>query len=519
MSAAYDKYAVNSFRPVRWRIGKVGFKVVFQAALLESISQTKYLSADNYIQYRAIMRIFYLEYQKMHYQLDRNTILAQLHEDTAFAQYSPEQLTVDLDQLVNWKNLTPIQDPHKVYTVADFKNRQFQYMMSQIALEIERMTITLENLHTRTAGLSFSAFRRIHDALSTATRLDGLSQKEIVAWWQDLQEDFSRMSQNHQDYLREFYGPTAEKSMKSTAFITHKQHLIRYLEEFIQDLQSSSAQIAAQLEAIPPEHIVKLVHQSQLDLPRSQSDQSLDWKTDLLKQDKGVWQSLVHWFVGENSTANQVMEVTNEIIRRIVQNVALLVQMQNMGVSKKTEMRRLLSLFAECKDLKEAHKLSSQVFGAQEVRHFSVNTPRNTERIDISTYDEPPMEYTIQPRVRTYKPRIDRSGFPDKSDDKEMQRKLVLEEQRRLRRLVAGYIRDGVLDFSAMDAPLTPEIRNIFLSWVAAANLSQDHRGRTEYGQTFSLNRRGDGYCRLLCTDGILTMPDYVLVFEGEAYG
>lgn len=496
--------------------------MAFQAALLESISQTKYLSADNYIQYRVIMRIFYLEYQKMHYQLDKETILVQLREDAAFAQYSPEQLTVDLDQLVNWKNLTPIQDPHKVYTVADFKNRQFQYMMSQIALEIERMTITLENLHTRTAGLSFSAFRRIHDALSTATRLDELSQKEIVAWWQDLQEDFSRLSQNHQDYLREFYGPTAEKSMKSTAFITHKQRLIRYLEEFIQDLQSSSAQIAAQLEAIPPEqaeYIVRLVHQSQLDLPRPQSEQSPDWKTDLLKQDKGVWQSLVHWFVGENSTANQVMEVTNEIIRRIVQNAALLVQMQNMGVSKKAEIRRLLSLFAECKNLKEAHRLSSQVFGAQEVRHFCVNAPRDTERIDISTYDEPPMEYAVQPRVRTYKPRIDKSSFSDKSEDKKMQRQLILEEQHRLRRLVEGYIKDGVLDFSAMKTPLTPDIRNVFLSWVAAANLSQDHRGRTEYGQTFSLKRRGDGNCRLPCTDGILTMPDYVLVFEGKAYG
>ena len=451
--------------------------MAFQAALLESISQTKYLSADNYIQYRAIMRIFYLEYQKMHYQLDKETILVQLHEDTIFAQYSPEQLTVDLDQLVNWKNLTPIQDPHKVYTVADFKNRQFQYMMSQIALEIERMTITLENLHTRTAGLSFSAFRRIHDALSTATRLDELSQKEIVAWWQDLQEDFSRLSQNHQDYLR---------------------------------------------ETIPPEqaeHIVRLVHQSQLDLPRPQSEQSPDWETDLLKQDKGVWQSLVHWFVGENSTANQVMEVTNEIIRRIVQNAALLVQMQNMGVSKKAEIRRLLSLFGQCKDLKEAHRLSSQVFGAQEVRHFCVNAPHDTERIDISTYDEPPMEYAVQPRVRTYKPRIDKSSFADKSEDKKMQRQLILEEQHRLRRLVEGYIKDGGLDFSAMETPLTPDIRNIFLSWVAAANLSQDHRGRTEYGQTFSLKRRGDGNCRLPCTDGILTMPDYVLVFEGKAYG
>lgn len=492
----------------------------FQAVLFESISQTRYLSAENYVQYRAIMRIFYLEYQKMHYQLDKETIIAHLREDTAFIQYSAEQLTLDLDQLVCWKNLTPIQDPHKVYTVADFKNRQFQYMMSQIALEIERMTVTLENLHTRATGLSSNAFRRIHNALSMMNHLEEMSQKEIVAWWQDLQEDFSRLSQNHQDYLREFYGPTAEKNMKSSAFIAHKQHLIRYLEEFIQDLQSSSAQIAAQLEVLSPEqedHILELVHQSQLEMPRPQSEQNYNWEDDLLEQDKGVWNSLVYWFVGENSTANQVMEVTNEIIRRIVQNAALLVQMQNMGVSKKAELRRFLSLFADCENIKEAHKLSSQVFGAQEVRHFSVNASRNTERIDISTYDEPPMEYVVQPRVRTYKPRIEKSSFTDKSDDKLVQRRLILEEQRHLRQLVAGYIKNGILDFSAIENPLTPDIRNVLLSWVSTANLSQDKRGRTEYGQVFSLKRGVQGNCQLVCTDGILMMPDYVLVFEGEA--
>ena len=100
-----------------------------------------------------------------------------------------------------------------------------------------------------------------------------------------------------------------------------------------------------------------------------------------------------------------------------------------------------------------------------------------------------------------------------------MQRKLILEEQHRQRQLVEGYIKYGVLDFSAMKTPITPDIRNIFLAWVAVANLSQDKRGRTEYGQTFSLKRRGSGYCQLPCTDGILTMPDYVLVFEGEVYG
>ncbi len=48
-------------------------------------------------------------------------------------------------------------------------------MMSQTAIEIERMTITLENLSTRTSGLSASPFRRIREDLYKAEELDGLS--------------------------------------------------------------------------------------------------------------------------------------------------------------------------------------------------------------------------------------------------------------------------------------------------------------------------------------------------------
>lgn len=129
---------------------------MLQADLLEKISEANYLWADNYRVYRTIMRIFYLEHQKMHYQMDRDAVLLLLREQDLFAQYTPEQLTLDLQQLVKWKNLTAIQDPRKPRTIAEFKNRQFQYMMSQAAIEIERLTMTLENLSTRAAGLSNS---------------------------------------------------------------------------------------------------------------------------------------------------------------------------------------------------------------------------------------------------------------------------------------------------------------------------------------------------------------------------
>ena len=493
--------------------------MALQADMLESIPQTKYLSAESYISYRAIMRTFYLEYQNMHYQLDKDTILSLLHKDALFAAYTVEQLVSDLDQLVKWKNLAPIQDPHKAYTIADFKNRQFQYMMTEAALEVERMTITLENLYTQTTGLSSSAFRRIQKALHTAEHLEEMSLKDVGEWWQELQEDFRRLRQNHQDYLREFYGPSAEKQMRSAEFIAYKQHLIRYLEDFIQDLQSSATQISAQLEAFTEEQIdriLTLVYQSALEIPRPHSEQTPLWQEELRQKERGVWKSLMAWFTGKDSTARQVMDVTNEVIRRVVQNAAILVQMQDMGVSNKAELRHLMILFSNLPSLEDAHKLSALAFGAQQARHFTVNDERETERIDSSTYEESPLDYSLQPRVRTYKPRMDRSGFADKSAEKAAQRKKFLEEERQLREKITQYIQDGKLDFSALSEPVPPEVRTVFLSWVAMANLAPDGYGHTQYGQRFMLERRGNRTCNLICTDGTLSMPDCVLLFEGN---
>ncbi|MCM1233762.1 MAG: DUF2397 domain-containing protein, partial [Ruminococcus flavefaciens] len=305
--------------------------------------------------------------------------------------------------------------------------------------------------------------------------------------------------------------------MKSVDFIVYKQSLIRYLEEFIQELQHSAAQIGAQLERFSPKqvaHILDLVRRSELEIPRPQSEQSPNWEAELEARCQGVWQSLSDWFTGSDPAARQVLNVTNEVIRRAVQNAALLVQMENMGVSNKAELHHLLTLFAWFQDVEESHRLAALVFGAQQARHFSFDHIRDSERIDSSPYDESPMEYVLQPKTRSYRPRMDRTGFTDKSAEKAAQRQKILEEERALRQEVLGHIRDGRLELSALDAPVSPAVRTIFLSWIALANLSPDKRGQTQYGQSYLLKKRGNQTCKLKCTDGVLTMPNCVLIFE-----
>jgi len=111
----------------------------------------------------------------------------------------------------------------------------------------------------------------------------------------------------------------------------------------------------------------------------------------------------------------------------------LLTELENIGVSNKAGLHHLLTLFASCPSLPEAHRLSAMAFGAQQARHYSVNADQEPDRIDRSTYDEPPLTYTVQPRLRTYKPRMERKGFADKSEEKARQREKLLAEEQALK--------------------------------------------------------------------------------------
>lgn len=53
-------------------------------------------------------------------------------------------------------------------------------------------------------SLSTNLFIRLENSLEQADEMDAAASKEINEWWNNLQEDFKRLNQNYQDYLREF---------------------------------------------------------------------------------------------------------------------------------------------------------------------------------------------------------------------------------------------------------------------------------------------------------------------------
>ena len=122
--------------------------------LMKPLTEVKYLNADNVSRYRCIMRIFFDNYEKLHYWLYQEDVFEALKRDPHFEDYRMEQCQQDLAMLTEWKNLNTIQDTRKVASIEEFKNKKFRYQMSEYSVEIERLVIRLENLFVEGARWS-----------------------------------------------------------------------------------------------------------------------------------------------------------------------------------------------------------------------------------------------------------------------------------------------------------------------------------------------------------------------------
>lgn len=233
--------------------------------LLKPVKETNYLNVDNTDRYRPNLRIFYLKYETMKYWLYQEDVYEELTEDPYFKDYTPEQCQQDLSTLVNWGNLVTIQDTKNVRTIEEFKNRKYQYQLSEYAVEIERMIIHLENLSVEGASLEPNLLERIKREILQLGNIGEESVDEVYSWWQDLENDFVRLNQNYQDYMRTLNSVKAEELMKTKEFLVFKDHLIEYLRAFVKSLQQNVTVIESYIKETPRETIEAILEHQVLE--------------------------------------------------------------------------------------------------------------------------------------------------------------------------------------------------------------------------------------------------------------
>lgn len=485
--------------------------------LVKPIREAKYLDVENTDRYRSIIRLFYLNYEKLKYWMYQEEVYEELIRDVYFAGYTIEQCQQDLSVLKEWGNLATIQDTRHVSTIEEFKNKKFRYQLTETAVEIERMVIRLENLFIEGSSLEPTLLERLRLSLTRVEEMLDENTEKIYGWWNDLNNDFIRLNQNYQDYMRELNSVKAEEMMKTREFLVFKDRLLEYLRTFVKSLQLNVTVIEQTLKKVKPgiiQYVLEEVTSYEMSIPRI--DVEVD-EQQIYERMKGRWENIQGWFIGTNganSEAAKVFDTTNEIIRKITRYAARLSEQNNSGANRREEYRKLAGMFARCKDIEEAHKLSAVVFGIEKPLHLKGDFFRETESINSGVFEEEPGVITIMPRVRNYKEKARRSEIEDRSKEKEAVRQAMIARLEEERRLLKSYIKDGKLEFASLPE-ITPQVRDVFLTWLSKGLESKQHQAKTEDGKRYCIELEApERTCTITCTDGTFRMPAYRIVFE-----
>lgn len=484
--------------------------------LRKPLREANYLNVENTDRYRPILRLFYLNYERMKYWLFQEDVYEELKKSPYFAGYTMEQCQQDLTMLTEWGNLVTIQDSKNVKTLEEFKNRKYQYQLSEYSVEIERMVIHLENLFVEGASLEPTLLERIKEELSKFSELQNASVEQTYSWWQDLENDFVRLNQNYQDYMRALNSARAEELMRTKDFLVFKDHLIEYLRTFVKALQLNVMVIESYIKHVTDdqlEEILEKIVEYEINIPRI----DVEVKRETIRERMfGKWTSIEEWFVGKGnreSEAIRVFDATNEIIRKITRYAMRLSEMSNMGANRREEYYKVAEMFAKCHDINEAHRLAACVFGIENTLHLKGDMPRDTDSMNSNIFDEQPYMVTLKPRVRTYREKAKRTGIADRREEQERIRQQMLEQMERERILLNSYIKDNRLEFAKLPV-IEPQIRDIFLLWLSKALERDDETAKTEDGRTYHLEGNREETCIVRCTDGEFIMPAFSICFD-----
>lgn len=483
--------------------------------LTRSISEVNYLRAENVDRYRIIIRYFYEEYEKIHYSLYKEEIYEMMKNTDLFPSYTVETCQLDLTTLTSWGNLTAIQDTSKVSTLEEFKNRKYRYQLSEYTIEIERMTMKLENMEVEGASLEPTLLERIHNSIILLPSMLDKENQEVSSWWNDLNNDFIRLNRNYQDYIRTLSSAKAEEMMKTQEFLIFKEKIIQYLRTFVKVLQEQAIVLEEYIKLIPLstiEQLIKKIVAYEMSIPRI--DRKLN-EEELRETSLGRWHSLYNWFVGENdiSEVNRMSDITNEIIRKITRYAQTIGEMYNQGANKTEEYRHIANVFGKCQSLEEAHRMSAMIFGVETPLHFRSLAQRDTDSITSGVYAEAPTYYSLESRTRMASVKSKRQPAENFELERTIQKQIILQKQEENNKKLREYIKDGVIDFKTISY-LDTYSRKILLSWLSRGLANVTHRGRCDWGDYYTVDDSNKELCKIHCEDGDLTMPSFRLCFD-----
>lgn len=490
------------------------------------VTEASYLTAGNAWSYRAILRYFYIQHERMREFIFPEEVYDYVRELPGFGDYMVEDLHQDLDQLVRWNNLVARQEMGRSRTIEEFKKKRFRYQCTPYTVEFERMLVTMEKGGEAFGGsLEKKEFDRLYQSLMEVERLissDALPDPATCAEvWNSMFTHFRSITQNTSDYIAHINSEKAEERMQTEAFLVFKDQFTTYLRDFIIGLQQTAMKIQNLIESVSLKALYPLIHEvkvHQESIPRFE-DVGLD-DAQFVEEQKEKWQSLKMWFLGNEHGESELILLemrTNEQIRRITRVVQRLGERHHYFRSRKKDYLHLANWFESVADIREAHELSAVAFGVFHTRHlFSDQVP--SEDIYSSIWNEPPVLHETNPRVRHYRATTRAGAIVNQKEQQAAVKAAHLLDKKREQATMDTFLQGNEIQVKTLPV-VEPYVRKLLLHWLGKAMIRKDRTFKTEHGRLVKVHVSADKRVILRATDGEMEMPEVTFQFMDGGVG
>lgn len=484
--------------------------------VLEPVNEVKYLVQENTPRYRIIMKFLFNKYEETEYWLFKEEIYNEVKK--IIEDYTEEECDRDLEFLLSNGSLTKLQDTQNINTINDFKFHNFRYQLTDKAVIIERMTIELEEIEVKVASLEPRLFERIKDSIKRFTDIYNLDENKTYELWVDMNNDFKNLNEHYQDFLKKFHEAKTEELLQSEAFLEFKSSVINYINDFIDSYIRNSTSIKNYLIEIDDkkvEYLMDKLISHQKKAPKISSEFDYD---RLRKVNYGKWKSLRKWFISSStqSEGERLLEATQNVIQKIYKYASSLIELHGNMINRKEEYKYICHLFDNLETVKEAHELSSSIFGIINTNHYKMSSMLNSDSL-VKSYEVPPIEVTINTTNKDYKVKTGVSQIIDKSIEKEnILREAKIEEELRKSKIY-NLIKNGKIILEK-EIKLDEVERKYVLDLID--KLNNKINKESEFGYSYYITNESKNKCNIISPDGIFELNSRTIVIEvGEVNG
>ena len=378
-----------------------------------------YLTVEKNDLYRAIVQIFAAAKSEFKLHLRPDQIRQSLIDQDSRIEVT--EVENALQALEGWGNLQSYQDNSDVSSLADYYRKRLLYQMTAAGEAAHASTLTFAQRIQQQAKLDARALDRIAESAGQLQRLAeqirtnsvAIDSVVVLTTVRSICQDADELTSRAQSFFRWLHEQTESKQADLESFLSYKERLIEYLQEFVSQLIAQGAVIANRLKPISMAEMIQLAQLSaeeEVGEPRAGEEHQ---HAIQLEKKTRQWQQrlsgLRSWFSrsgGRSAQLEQLRAAARAAIPRLLQLASQMNERQSGRSDRVADLRALAVKFLACRDDSEAHRLYRASFALSSSRHLKVDQStiehrdQNPESNSTRWSDAEPIEFS--PQLRTH---------------------------------------------------------------------------------------------------------------------